>query len=117
MNLLDFDVEAHLARFEILKRTFYTSGSLGAYKSRTRMGIEAYPQVRIRLVRIETEGRTRHGKLSPTQDRNTAASSFKVETVVPKGEAGGHISRRTRSSSTGGLLDVARRTWRDRHRP
>jgi hypothetical protein len=42
MSVVDFDLEAHVARFEILKRTSYTSGSLRACKPRARVGIEAY---------------------------------------------------------------------------
>jgi hypothetical protein len=42
VNVIDFDLEAHLQRFETLRRTSYTSGSMNAYKSRARTGIEAY---------------------------------------------------------------------------
>jgi hypothetical protein len=41
-NVVNLDLEAHLSRFEVLRRTSYTSGSLNAYKSRARVGIEAY---------------------------------------------------------------------------
>src|SRR5215211_1481830 len=42
VNVVDFDLEAHLRRFETLRRGQYTTGSLAAYKSRARTGIEAY---------------------------------------------------------------------------
>jgi len=42
VNVIDFDLEAHLQRFETLRRTLYKSGSMDAYKSRTRTGIHAY---------------------------------------------------------------------------
>jgi hypothetical protein len=42
MNLVDFDLETHLGRFETLRRTSYTSSSMKAYKSRAKVGIEAY---------------------------------------------------------------------------
>jgi hypothetical protein len=42
INVVDFDLEAHLRRFETLRRTAYTTGSMAAYKSRARTGIEAY---------------------------------------------------------------------------
>ena len=34
MNLVDFDLEAHLGRFETLRRTSYTASSMKAYRSR-----------------------------------------------------------------------------------
>jgi hypothetical protein len=42
MNLVDFDLEAHLGRFETLRRTSYTASSMKAYKSRAKVGIESY---------------------------------------------------------------------------
>jgi hypothetical protein len=42
LNVAEFDLDAHLSRFALLKRTSYTSGSMDAYKSRTRVGIESY---------------------------------------------------------------------------
>jgi hypothetical protein len=42
VNVVDFDLEAQLQRFEKLRRTSYTSGSMNAYKSRAGTGIEAY---------------------------------------------------------------------------
>src|SRR5215207_7222291 len=42
VNVVDFDLEAHLRRFETLRRGQYTTGSMAAYKSRARTGIEAY---------------------------------------------------------------------------
>jgi hypothetical protein len=42
MNLVDFDLEAHLGRFETLRRTSYTASSMKAYRSRAKVGIQAY---------------------------------------------------------------------------
>jgi hypothetical protein len=42
LNVAEFDLEAHLARFAVLRRTSYTSGSMQAYRSRTKVGIESY---------------------------------------------------------------------------
>jgi hypothetical protein len=42
LNLVEFDLEAHLGRFETLRRTSYTASSMKAYKSRTKVGIKAY---------------------------------------------------------------------------
>jgi hypothetical protein len=42
INLVDFDLEAHLGRFETLRRTSYTASSMKAYKSRVKVGIESY---------------------------------------------------------------------------
>jgi hypothetical protein len=42
VNVANFDLDAHLGRFATLKRTAYSASSLNAYKSRTKVGIEAY---------------------------------------------------------------------------
>jgi hypothetical protein len=42
MNVITLDLDAHLDRFTVLKRTSYTEGSMSAYKSRTKTAIEAY---------------------------------------------------------------------------
>lgn len=42
LDLVGFDLEAHLIRFQVLKRTAYTEGSMNAYKSRTKAAIESY---------------------------------------------------------------------------
>lgn len=42
LNLVQFDFEAHLKTFQILKRTAYTEGSMNAYRSRTETAIESY---------------------------------------------------------------------------
>jgi hypothetical protein len=42
VDVAKFDVDAHLNRFATLKRTAYSASSLNAYKSRTKVGIEAY---------------------------------------------------------------------------
>jgi hypothetical protein len=42
VNVVDFDLDEHLRRFETLRRAAYTTGSMAAYKSRARTGIEAY---------------------------------------------------------------------------
>jgi hypothetical protein len=42
VNVVDLDLDSHLRRFETLKRTSYASASMKAYKSRAKVGIEAY---------------------------------------------------------------------------
>jgi hypothetical protein len=42
VNVAEFDLDAHIARFETLRRTAYTSSSMAAYKSRAKVGIETY---------------------------------------------------------------------------
>ncbi|REF31340.1 hypothetical protein [Calidifontibacter indicus] len=42
INVVKFDLDGHLSRFDVLKRGNYTSGSMAAYKARTRNAIETY---------------------------------------------------------------------------
>ncbi|SDJ01103.1 hypothetical protein SAMN05444157_1267 [Frankineae bacterium MT45] len=42
LDVVKFDLDAHLARFQTLKRTAYTEGSMSAYKNRTKAAIESY---------------------------------------------------------------------------
>jgi hypothetical protein len=92
LNVVDLDLEAHLARFEIKRRTSYTSSSLGAYKSRARVGIEAYRKWESGSSDWKPKATTRQSK---AKSNNRAATpppeAPKVETVVPKDEAGGHV--------------------------
>lgn len=42
INVVEFDLDSHINRFQILRRTSYTESSMSAYKSRTRVAIESY---------------------------------------------------------------------------
>jgi hypothetical protein len=92
VNVVDFDLEAQLSRFEILKRAAYTTGSMGAYKSRTKTGIESY---RAWLSgasdwKPKNVGQTRAGKNNIPKKTGSSAPAT-VQPMVPKGEIGGYV--------------------------
>jgi hypothetical protein len=76
VNVVDFDLEAHLRRFETLRRGAYTSGSMAAYKSRARTGIEAYRA-------WESGASDWRPKNAPRAPRNGAKKSVAMPTPPP----------------------------------
>jgi hypothetical protein len=97
VNVVDFDLDAHLRRFETLRRTAYTTGSLGAYKSRARTGIEMYrawesgsPNWRPKIV---PRGAAKAG--SKKSSNPTPPSPGPAVDLVPKGEVGGYVPHHT----------------------
>jgi hypothetical protein len=89
VNVVDFDLEAHLRRFETLKRTAYSASSMKAYKSRTRVGIEAY-----RSWLSGASDWKPKGSGSTRSNRNGArkqAGSTLAGSTEQKGETGGFI--------------------------
>jgi hypothetical protein len=92
---VNFDPDAHLRRFETLRRTAYTSGSLNAYKSRARTGIDMYrawesgsPNWRPKIVPRGA------GKAAAKKSSNpTSPSPDPAVDLVPKGEVGGYVPR------------------------
>lgn len=97
LDVIKFDLEAHLSRFQILKRTAYAEASMAAYKARTRAGIEAYrkwlanpgssewkPKAGAPKTVKNGEVKAQKGGSSPEDVRDTAA---------PTG--GGHVPTRS----------------------
>jgi hypothetical protein len=98
VNVVDFDLEAQLSRFEILRRTAYTTGSLNAYKSRTRTGIEAYRRWESGASDWKPKGATKGSKTADRSNKPANASApaaLAAGTPVPKGEAGGYVPHHT----------------------
>jgi hypothetical protein len=100
VNVVDFDLEAHLSRFEVLKRTAYTTGSMSAYKSRTKTGIEVYRSWMTGASdwKRKSSGSSRASKIGDRSKKSasaTPATAPVVETILPKGEIGGHVPPRT----------------------
>jgi hypothetical protein len=94
VNVVDFDLDAHLRRFETLRRTAYTTGSLSAYKSRARTGIEMYrawesgsPNWRPKIV---PRGAAKAGSKKASNPTSSPPTVPAVD-LVPKGEVGGYV--------------------------
>src|SRR5215207_6165714 len=90
LNVAEFDLDAHLARFETLRRTAYTTGSMSAYKSRAKVSIEAY---RAWLAnspdwKPKGSGSARSGK-SGSKKPSGPASVTLAPADVPKSDIGG----------------------------
>jgi hypothetical protein len=99
LNLVDFDLDGHLNRFEILKRTSYAASSMNAYKARTKMGIEVYRSWLSGASDWKPKG-TGSVKVAKNGDKakkSTATTTVipTVETMVPTGEIGGFVPART----------------------
>jgi hypothetical protein len=108
LDLINLDLEAHIGRFVVLKRTSYTEGSMNAYKSRTRGGIEAYrkwianpgssewkPKVGGSRPTKNGEAKTpKTGKRSPASSVTNGLQSGGVESVTPSGSVGGLVANR-----------------------
>jgi hypothetical protein len=89
VNVVDFDLEAHISRFEILKRTAYSTNSMNAYKSRTRVGIEAY---RMWLTGVgDWKPKSSGTKQNKNGSRKPAAVPVPLPLQHQKVETGGHI--------------------------
>jgi hypothetical protein len=97
VDVANFDIDAHLSRFAILKRTAYSASSLNAYKSRTKVGIEAY---RMWLAHVpdwkpKAVGRpARTGSNKPVKSSDMVADVMTVEPVtgqVTIGEVKGYV--------------------------
>ena len=90
VNVVEFDLDAHLGRFEILKRTSYTAGSMSAYKSRAKVGIESY---RLWLAQApDWKNKAGSGRQTKSGSKRLAGPSSPARsTDSPKGETGGYI--------------------------
>jgi hypothetical protein len=97
VNVAEFDLDEHLERFGILRRTAYTTGSMSAYKSRAKVGIETYRAWLSGALdwKPKGSGATRQsnkarsgGAASPTP-----AASAGV-TMAPKADHGGYVPTR-----------------------
>jgi hypothetical protein len=93
LNVVDFDLDAHLARFEILKRTSYTTSSLSAYKSRTKMGIETYRAWESGASdwKPKGSGSARKSKARSKNSASTTPAAPAGEAIVPKRDHAGHV--------------------------
>jgi hypothetical protein len=102
LNVVQFDLDEHINRFQILKRTNYTNGSMGAYKSRTRTAIEAYrkwlanPGSTEWKPKAGTPRTARSGEPKSTVKKSTAAEPVStVDIAPPTGDvSGGHVPNR-----------------------
>jgi hypothetical protein len=94
-NVVEFDLETHLRRFETLKRTDYTSGSLNAYKSRARVGIEAYRKWESGSSGWKPKGPTKVRVKSNNRIAISPPAAPKVETALPSDVANVPLPPRT----------------------
>jgi hypothetical protein len=90
VNVADFDLEAHLHRFEVLKRTAYATNSMNAYKSRTRVAIEAYRLWLSGSSDWKPKGSTRQNKNSSKKPTGAAVPA-PADPPQPKRETGGYV--------------------------
>jgi len=89
VNVVDFDLDAHLGRFETLKRTAYTTNSMRAYKSRTKVGIEAY---RLWLANSPDWKPKGSGlRTSKNGSKKSPATAPPADSAEQKGETGGYV--------------------------
>jgi hypothetical protein len=94
VNVVDFDLNEHLSRFEILKRTSYTTSSMSAYKSRTKTGIEAYRAWLSHSPDWKPKG-SGSTRANRTASKKSAATTPAAGSVEQKGEAGGYVPHHT----------------------
>jgi hypothetical protein len=95
LNLVALDLDAHLDRFEILKRTTYSSGSMNTYKSRMRVAIETYRRWLAKAPDWKPKGSSstrpsrNNSKKSPGEAPLASPAQQKVEPLV------GHVPTHT----------------------
>jgi hypothetical protein len=93
VNVAEFDLNAHLARFETLKRTSYTTGSMAAYKSRMKTGIEAYRAWESGASdwKPKTSGSTRKVTIRAKTSASTSPAAPAGEAAAPRRDHGGFV--------------------------
>jgi hypothetical protein len=97
LNVIDFDLAAHLGRFEVLRRTSYTTGSMNAYKSRTKIGIDAYRSwlSGVSDWKPKSVGSTRSSRTGSKKPVATSPEAPAVERISREGEIGGYVPHRS----------------------
>lgn len=95
LNLVEFDLDGHLNRFEILKRTAYAASSMNAYKARTKIGIETYRAWLAQAPDWKSKaGAPRVSKNGSEGKSAKKTASTPPETMVPTGDIGGYVPTR-----------------------
>jgi hypothetical protein len=96
VNVVDFDLDAHLSRFQTLRRTQYTTASMAAYRSRAKTAIDAYRKWEAGASdwKPKTSGTLRQRARATTKATVTGMGTGSIE-VTPKSERGGFIPHHT----------------------